>query len=101
MSYLAWCLAPAVMLSFVASIELNESDSFSASEKLVWFIPLWILPYLGVFLFRFVLRKKSGPVAFEGTGDFNAYDEREIDLQAHSINLDAHVGSDSFFDANH
>ena len=43
----------ALMLPYntVASISLNNSDNYSKSEKKSWYFKIWLIPFIGSFLF--------------------------------------------------
>jgi hypothetical protein len=101
MSKSLWLLAPSCALSFAASIELNESDFFSPTEKISWFLIVWLIPYAGFLMFRRAARTKGWSQRNSGKDAQGLWDTAETDFREPGSSSEIHDSSDGFWSDGH
>ncbi|MDY7536678.1 hypothetical protein QN395_18455 [Undibacterium sp. RTI2.2] len=102
MSILLWLLVPSCALSFAASIDLNESDLFSRTEKILWFFLICFIPYAGFLMFRRTLQAKNWlQRKSDKDGVPVQWDTAEADFQEPSSSSEIYDSSDGFWSDGH
>ena len=57
-----------LLIASLATIELKEYPLYSLQRKVIWFIAIWLLPFVGSYWFH----KKANIKTVGGNSDYNA-----------------------------